>query len=173
MNKKTLNRWWVGFIPYVLSLTVVTAAMASSVRYDYDREVNFSAWKKVAWQASGPVDLSIPSQRIRRALEYGFKAKGYTFVERDSADFVIAYDAAAWKETRISGRYYGPAFGRSVDMERVPMGVLQLHVIDAKTGRIAWRGAVSGVLAKNGDEAEKKTAKAVEQLLEKFPPKKG
>ena len=166
-----MARWMAGMAAYVISMTVATASMASTVRYDYDREVEFSKWKIVAFPASGPVDLSLPERRIRRALESGFKTKGYTFAATpDSADFVIAYHAAAWREPKVNDTFRGPGFGRSLQVERVPMGILIVNLVDRKSGKVAWHGEVVDEIAQDAEKADKKTAKDVEKLLEKFPP---
>jgi hypothetical protein len=159
-------------ITLVLAIGVTTgAAQAASVKYDYDKSVDFASYKSWAWrqpQAAG--GGSIPDARIREALEAGFVADGYSQAERPSADFLIDYHAAARQDVRFDETFRGPGFGRDLRMNRVPVGVLVVDVIDARSGKLAWRGLVEDALASDPQKADKKTEKAVAKLLKKFPP---
>jgi hypothetical protein len=55
-------------------------------------------------------------------------------------------------------------------IDSTPVGTLIVDVIDARTGRLAWRGSVSDALASDPGKADKRTGKAVTKLLRKFPP---
>jgi hypothetical protein len=160
------------WIALALVATIATTAYAATVNYDYDRTVDFTTWRKFAWKSPVPADESIAEARTRRVVEEGFLDKGFLPVEAvDRADFWITYQGAGWVDADVDVTWLGPGFGRRGRIEKTPMGTLVVEVIDARTGKVAWHGAVTDKLAKNGDEAEKKTAKAVNQLLKEFPPK--
>ena len=159
-----------------LTLSMLTAlfpavpAHASEVRYDYDGTVDFSRWETMAWRwPESPNGSSMAEARIRRALEAGFAAEGYTFAHPSEADFLIDFHAAAHRELRLE-EGWGPRWRRDVRIDAYPTGVLIVDVFDRRTGRLAWRGAVSDALANDPEKAEKRTQKAVAELLEKFPP---
>ena len=158
----------------VIALCMAANAEASSVKYDYDRDVDFSKWTTVAWKDDARPDGSMTARRIAKAVEAGFVERGYTFVEdAEKADFVLESRAVAWEDVRVQGVYHGPAFGRSVYIDREARGALLVDAFDPKTGRLVWHGVVSDALARNPEDADKKTAKAVHKLLQKFPAKGG
>jgi len=165
-----MKTWIAGMMMVAgLILGLATEGNASSIRYDVDRTVDFSTWKNVAWKVTPPT-VSMPERRIRQALKAGFEGRGYTFVETPlAADFIVSYRAAAWGEVEVSGAWYGPGFGRHVQTQRVPKGVLIVEVFERATGRLAWHGSVSDDLASDADKADERTMKAVAKLLKKFP----
>jgi hypothetical protein len=155
------------------SMVIATTVMASTVKYDYDREVDFSGWKTMAWRRLHQAGESMREKRIRRAVEDGFKAKKYVLLDtRTQADFLIEYSTSARQDLQFNETLMGPGFGRSARIEAIPTGTLIVDVYDGRTGRLAWRGMVTDTLANDPNDADKKTAKAVTKLLKKFPPEK-
>lgn len=170
MNKRIAVLSWA-----VASLSIAVAAAASTVKYDFDREVDFSKWAYVAWRTDERPDASMVDKRIGKAVEAGFEARGYVLTQdRTKADFVIDYRVAAWQDVSLEGNLAGPALGpRYARVNRESMGALVIHVYDGQTGKLAWHGVVSGALASNPEQADKRTAKVVEKLLRKFPARGG
>lgn len=149
--------------------TLAGAARAAEVRYDYDKTVDTSNWKTWAWQEpSAPNESGISAARIRTALAREFTAKGYRQVTPLEADFRVDYYAAARPNMRVSDTW-SPGFGRDLRVDKQMVGSLVVEIYDARSGRLAWQGVVSDALAKNPDQADKKTAKAVDKLLRNFP----
>jgi len=160
---------WIAVAAVVVSMSASGSAQASTVKYDYDKSVDFTAWKSLAWKPSGPSGGTLAEGRIRRALAAGFAAKGYTMVDASSADFLVAHHAAARRDLRVS-ESFSRGFGRDLRVDSVPVGFLVVDVFERRTGKLAWRGMVSDALASNPEKADKRTEKAVAKLLEKFPP---
>jgi len=160
------------FLMLVMAVAVsVTSAHAASVKYDADETIDFSPWKSWAWKRPElPNESSIAEIRIRRALEEGFAAKGYTNVERAAADFLIDYHAAIGRELRLDEGWGFPG-RRDIRVNSYAKGVLVVDVFERATGRLVWRGSVSDALASDPAKADKKMGKAVAKLLKKFPPK--
>lgn len=155
-----------------IMLSLASAAHAATVKYDVDKSVDMSSWASVAW-AAGASQMTMKEQRIDDAVEAGFVAKGYVFVEEPAkADFLVTWRAAAWQDVSFQGGYRSPAFGRDFRMVREAMGTLVVTVVEPKTGKVAWKGMVSDALADNPGQADKRVAKAVEKLLKKFPSRK-
>ena len=50
------------------------------------------------------------------------------------------------------------------------MGSLVLDFYDARTKQLIWRGVSSEALSNNPEKNEKKLDKAVDKMLEHFPP---
>lgn len=174
MKSNCQNTIWTSILAILLAMGMAAAAAASTVRYDYDRTVNFSDREEVAWRDPERPDASMTARRIEKALQEGFEERGYSFVEKaEDADFVIEYRLAAWQDVRLEGIRRGPALGRTVYVDREAMGALVVDVYEVGTGRLAWHGVVSDALARDPSSADRKTAKAVEKLLKHFPEQGG
>jgi len=158
----------------VASLSLAVAATASEIKYDYDREVDFSKWARAAWRSTRILEPSMTEKRLAKAVESGFQGRGYTLVDdRTQADFLIEYRAATWQDVEVGETFRGPAFGRSLYVDRTQMGALVINVYDRPSGKLVWRGVVSDAVARDPEKADKRTAKAVEKLLKKFPAQEG
>lgn len=158
----------------LVSMGVAAAALASTVTYDFDRDVDFSKWTFAAWRTPERPGASMTEKRLARAVESGFAGRGYVLVaERPRADFLIDYRAAAWQDVSLEGNLGGPGFHRYARVNREARGALVIDVYERATGRLAWHGVVSDALADDPAEADRKTAKAVEKLLKKFPARGG
>jgi len=155
----------------VLMLLVAAGRVqASTVRYDYDRGIDATRWKRFAWRVADTHPLSLEERRIRRALVAGFAAKGDSLIEGgEQADFLVGYQAAVWGDVRVEGIVRGPGLGRYARIDRVPMGALVVEIFEGKSGILAWHGTVSDALAGDPDQAEQRIGKAVAKLLKKFP----
>jgi hypothetical protein len=167
------NRWIAVLWMLTVTLALAGPALAGSVKYDVDRSADFSSAKTVAWTSESG-ELSIAERRIVDAIETGFAGRGYTFTRNGAeADFLVRYRAVAWQDRRLAGGWRGPAWGHDVRLERQAMGTLVIDVYEAKSGRLAWHGLVTDALAGDPEQADRKTAKAVEKLLRKFPARGG
>src|SRR3974390_3478491 len=78
--------------------------IAQDVRYNFDRESNFSKFKTYKWVAikdaantSGLLD-----KQIKAAVDAQLAMKGLTKVEADPADLYIDYQAAVNQEKKFS-----------------------------------------------------------------------
>lgn len=161
-----MNRFFLLVLAVAIS---ATSAHAATVKYDADEAFDFSAWQSWAWKRPElPDATSIAEGRIRRALDEGFTARGYTGAERNEADFLVDYHAAVGRELRLNESWGLPG-RRDVRVDTYAKGVLIVDVFDRATGRLVWRGSVSDALASDPEKADKKTEKAVAKLLKKFP----
>lgn len=160
-----MNRFFLLILAVALS---ATTAHAAAVKYDADETFDFSTCESWAWKRPELPDASIAEGRIRRALGEGFTAKGYTSTEPNEADFLVDYHAAVGRELRLDESLGLPG-RRNLRVDSYAKGVLIVDVFDRETGRLVWRGSVSDALASDPEKADKKTEKAVEKLLKKFP----
>jgi len=155
-----------------VQLALATVAGAASVKYDMDGTAEFAKFEKVAF-ASAPSQgaEAIADKRVRAALRAELEAKGYAFVEPAEADLTLDYVAVVRerRELRDTG---GPRFGRNLQLHRQPVGTLVVSFTLPGPGDVVWHGLVTDAIASNPEKADKKTEKAVHQLLEKFPSKK-
>lgn len=180
------------------TLTVVTAllflglftASAQDVRYNFDKDTDFSKLKTYTWVLlKGAPELnSMVDKQIKEAIDAELAKKGLTKVDSDSADLYIGYQTAIKQETEFTsynsswgygagwygGGWYG-APGTSVttgQTSTINIGSLALDMYDSAHKDLVWRGVVSKSLDPKAkpDKQTKNLNKAVAKLLKNYPP---
>jgi Domain of unknown function (DUF4136) len=156
-----------------LGLLVAGLAGATTVKYDFDPEADFTAYQSFAWRDDVPgLPNPFADKRIRAAVAEELTAKGLTGTDRENADLILIYRAAARRELRADSTWYGPRWGRGVRVTSYPVGTLMLDLIDRQRGELVWRGTVSGVVTGDPEKNEKRIRSAIAKLLKKYPPPK-
>ncbi len=178
------------FFLYVAAVAVLSGCSSVSVSRDYDETVDFKALKTFAWkdaeqpQTGNPrIDNDLIDERVRSAVNRELAAEGFRLVEKDAADFQVAY-FVEYKQ-RIGGgtvsvgmgggsygRYGGVGYNTGVsDYEE---GHLTIDIIDPSDGKNFWRGVGrrTSYETSNPKKITKIVNEAVSRILKKFPPKK-
>ena len=174
-------------------LLAASYAIGQDVRYNFDKDTNFSKFKTYRWvtlkDATTANDLV--SKQIRDAVDAELATKGLTKVDDDSANLYIGYQAAIGQEKQFTsfssgsdwgygggwyrGGWYGPSGGMSTTMgstSTIYVGQLALDMYDSANRDLVWRGIASKTLdAKAKPEKQQKNlAKAMKKLLKNYPP---
>jgi len=175
----------------LLSLGAVPA-MAQDVRYDFDKDKDFSKCKTYRWVqikgADQPDDLT--AKRIREAIDAELVKKGMTKTDADPADLYIGFQTAIGTEKQFTsfntGWGYGPGWGGGWygyggmastttygSTSTVYVGQLDLSMYDPAHKQLVWRGVATKTLDPKAkpEKKEKNIKKAVAKLLKNFPPK--
>lgn len=170
----------------------VTATMAQDVRYDYDKDKDFSKFKSYKWVtikgADEPDELT--GKRIMAAVDAELATKGLTKTDSDTADLYIAYQTAVGTEKQFTsyntGWGYGPGWGGGWyggsgmnstttygSTSTIYVGQLDISMYDPATKQLVWRGVASKTLDPKAkpEKKDKNINKAVQKLLKNFPPK--
>ncbi len=176
-----------------LLVASVTATVAQDVRYDYDKDKDFSKFKSYKWVTIKDADHTddLTSKRIMDAVDAELAKKGLTKTDGDTADLYIAYQTAIGTEKQFTsyntGWGYGPGWGGGWygsggmnttttygSTSTVYVGQLDLSMYDPATKQLIWRGVASKTLDTKAkpEKKEKNIGKAVQKLLKNFPPKK-
>jgi Domain of unknown function (DUF4136) len=146
---------------------VAVAALGCGVRVavETDPGARHAGWKDWAWLARPPVargdtDYAAIDDRVRKAFEREMKTRGFHRVDRERPDFVVTYYAAVAKPIDPKQLDYAagnPASERSgLNGDGVyEQGTLIVDLLDAKTGRLAWRGAGRRVFQPEQTPAER------------------
>jgi len=166
---------------------------AQDVRYDYDKDKDFSKFKTYKWVqikgADQPDELT--AKDITAAVDANLASKGLTKTDGDNADLLIGYQTAVGSEKQFtsynSGWGYGPGWGGGWygygggmsssttygSTSTVYIGQLDISMYDPATKQLVWRGAASKTLDPKAkpEKKEKNIKKAVDKLLKNFPPK--
>jgi len=162
---------------------MVSCATIYDVKYDYDKQTDFTALKTYDWIAvpdqAGMDDLSL--QRVKKAVDAELMAKGLKKRSADP-DFLIAEHIGSKDKVQVTdwgyqygahGRYMGGYWGpRNVSTYEYEEGWLILDFVDAKSKNLIWRGTAKAEV-QNIDSPEKSEQlinKAVKEILKKYPP---
>ena len=179
------------FVASVL-LLVAAAAQAQDVRYNFDKQANFSGFKTYKWVVlSGGTKVDdLRDRQIHDAVDAQLAAKGLTKVTGDTADLYVTYQAAIDKEKRFDAYStganwgFGPGWGyggwwggpsstwTSGETTTIYVGQLAVDVYDAAKKTLVWRGVVSKTLNPDAkpEKQQKNLDKAVTKLFAKYPP---
>jgi len=167
------------------------AAFGQDVRYNFDKNTDFSKFKTYKWvplkDASKVNDLV--SKQIIDAIDAELATKGLTKVEDDAANLYIGYQAGIGQEKQFTsystdwgygggwyrGGWYGGGMGSSTTYgttDTIYVGQLALDMYDSANKDLVWRGVASKTINEKAkpDKQQKNLAKAVKKLLKNYPP---
>src|SRR6267142_1390621 len=180
----------LAFLTTAFLLLSVSAALAQDVRYDFDKEKDFSKYKTYKWVAIKGADQpdDLMSKRITAAIDAELATKGMTKTEADAADLYIGYQTAIGQEKEFTsyntGWGYGPGWGGGWygggamsttygSTSTVYVGQLDVSMYDPAQKQLVWRGVATKTLDPKAkpEKKEKNITKAVAKLLKNFPPK--
>ena len=165
----------------VLLVPLATAQILKmpKVELDFDRDVDFSAFKTFSWKdpAAAAKDPQMHT-RIVWYVERELEKKGLAKKPGGEGDLFVRYYAKGregLKGTPTQGESYLPGgagqLTTGVDFKKVLEGTLILELQRASDEKPVWRaGSEYGAIDKRRIDAE--TASAVRLLLSKYPPPK-
>lgn len=179
----------MAFLSVGLFLLAATSALCQDIRYNYDKDADFSKFKTYKWVdikgAQKPND--IVDKQIKQAIDSQLATKGLTKVDGDDSDLLIGYQVAIGTEKQFTsfnsdwgygpgwyrGGWYGPTGGITTGQtSTIYNGTLGLDMYEAAKKDLVWRGAATKTIDPNAkpDKREKNLNKAVAKLLSKYPP---
>ena len=180
----------LAFLATAFLLLGVSSAVAQDVRYDFDKDKDFSKYKTYKWVAIKGADQpdDLTSKKIAAAIDAELATKGLTKTEADDADVYIGYQTAIGQEKEFTsyntGWGYGPGWGGGWyggggmsttygSTSTVYVGQLDVSMYDPAQKQLVWRGVATKTLDPKAkpEKKEKNIAKAVAKLLKNFPPK--
>jgi hypothetical protein len=179
---------------FLLSLAALGSAWAQDVRYNFDKDTDFSKFKTYKWvviKDATPVNDLIDKD-IKAAADAQLAAKGLTKVDTDDADLFIGYQAAVGQEKQFTsynsswgygpgwygGGWYGGHGGMSSgtttgQTSTIYVGQLGIDMYDSAKKDLVWRGVVSKTIDPKAkpDKQQKNLNKAMTKLFKDYPPK--
>ena len=182
----------IGFLSVMVLIVGIGSAAAQDVRYDFDKQKDFSKYKTYKWVpikgADQPDELT--SRAITTAIDSELVKKGLTRTDADAADLYVGYQTAIGTEKEFTsyntGWGYGPGWGGGwygyggggtgttySSTSTVYVGQLDLAMYDAVQKQLVWRGTASKTIDPTAkpDKKQKNINKAAEKLLKNYPPK--
>jgi hypothetical protein len=176
----------------VLLMFGANSVLAQDVRYDFDKNKDFSKYKTYKWVpikgADQPDELT--GKKVTAAVNAELATKGLTMTDSDTADLYIGYQTAIGTEKQFTsyntGWGYGPGWGGGWygygggmsssttygSTSTVYVGQLDLSIYDPAEKQMVWRGTATKTLDPKAkpEKKEKNIGKAVKKLLKNFPP---
>ena len=177
---------------FSIAFLIVSAvyAFAQDVRYNFDKDSDFSKFKTYKWVAlkdAQPVDDLLDKQ-IKSAIDAELSTKGLSKVDTDTADLYIGYQVAVGKEKQFTsynsswgygpgwygGGWYGSPGGgvTTGQTSTIYTGQLGLDMYSSAGKDLVWRGVASKTIDTKAkpEKQQKNLAKAVTKLLKNYPP---
>ncbi len=172
-------------------LLAAATAFAQDVRYNFDKNTDFSKFKTYKWVLikDAPTANDLVAKQIRAAVDRELLTKGLTKIDDDSANLFIGYQAAVGQEKEFTsfnsgwgygtgwygGGWYGPGGGMSTttgSTSTIYVGQLAVDMYDSANHDLVWRGVASKTLDPKAkpEKQQKNLAKAVKKLLKNYPP---
>ena len=179
------------FLIVALLFSSASSAVAQDVRYDFDREKDFSKYKTYKWVEIKGADQTdaLTAKQITAAIDSELASKGLSKTDSDTADLYIGYQTAIGTEKQYTayntGWGYGPGWGVGWygyggmattttygSTSTVYVGQLDMSMYDSAQKELVWRGTVSKTLDPKAkpEKKQKNINKAVAKLLKNYPP---
>jgi hypothetical protein len=182
----------------LLPLLLLAGCASLRVRTEYDPAAapDMASYRTYAWYgASGPAEEEAaqggsgtpggPLLRgvLRSEVQSQLEQRGFRpAAPGESPDFRVAWHGSISPEVQVvplgSPYPWGPwvdpwyvggmGAGATTTSEQ---GRLVLDVVDARTGKLAWRGTAEGPVDTGSIRFEQKVRQAVGELMERFPPR--
>ena len=184
----------LSFVLSVVTLLLEASSVAQDVRYNFDKNADFSKFKTYKWVPIKDADKvnDLVDKQIKDAVDAELATKGLTKVEGDDANLYIGYQPAIGQEKQFNsystgyggaGYGYGPGWGggwyggmgtttTTGSTSTIYKGQLDLDMYDSAAHDIVWRGVVSKTIDPKAkpEKQQKNLAKAVKKLLKNYPP---
>lgn len=187
-----MKRAWLFVIPVLLVSAAVV--FAQDVRYNFDKQANFAAFKTYKWVvlAGGTKLDDLRDKQIRQAIDSQLASKGLSKAEGGEADLYVTYQAAINKEKSFSsyttgtdwgygpgwarGGWYGGGMGSAWttgETSTIYVGQLVVDLYDCSNQSLVWRGVVSKTLEPEAkpEKQQKNLDKALTKLFANYPPR--
>ena len=161
----------------------LSACATMNVSSHVARGLDFSAYQSWQWAPPDPLpetdprlDTGFARDHIQGAVEKELALRHIEQAPSGAPDLLVHYHANI--SPRIDASRANPDAGACYDEDcrvRVlesEVGTLMVDVVDAKSGRLVWRGwaqaDVEGVLD-NTDKLQQRIAKAITEMFKQFP----
>jgi len=172
-------------------LTLTGCAPTISITHDYDKEVDFTAFKTfgyLAWSDASIKSINeLDRKRIEREVKAELSSRGMTFVD-GVGDVMVGFHLIIETKTGTTaytsyyggmgygygGWGYGGGMASTTYSEyEYQVGTLILDIFDVSTKQLAWESIANGEVSKskNPDEAEAKLKRLIFRMFKDYPVK--
>jgi len=184
----------VKFVGVILALALAeVAAVAQDVRYNYDHNADFAAYKTYRWvEVDGAIHLDQLTEKfLKNAVDVELSKKGLVRIMGSDPDLLISYQAAV-NQAQVFNAFisgfgpgwgYGPGWGRGwgyagspsttpVQSTTIPAGSVGFDMYDANQRKLVWRGEATKTIdiKAKPEKRQRSIEKGVAKLLKDYPP---
>jgi len=150
----------ISLFAVALSIMMATSALCQDVRFNYDKDTDFSKFKTYKWvvikDAQQPDDIT--DKQIKASIDAQLSTKGLSKTDGDNADLYLAYQVAMTTEKQFTsyntgtggwgygpgwygGGWYGAGGGITTgSTSTIYVGQLALDIYDSAHKDLVWRG---------------------------------
>jgi hypothetical protein len=168
----------------IAGLLLPIAAAFAGVNFDYDKTVDFSAFKTYSVGQMSKLSNPLQQQRLEQVLDEQLNAKGLTKID-SGGDLLVQVHAAHNTETRITadtmgfgprwggwGRYggFGGMGTTMVNVRDITEGQLTIDLIESNNNQLVWRAIVTDYLSDKPERVAKSIQKGVTKAFKHYPP---
>jgi len=174
----------------VATLLLASCAMGQDVRYNFDKDADFAAFRTYKWVSLKDAQKlnDLTDKQIRAAVDAELTKKGLTKTGTDNADLYVGYQADVGTEkqfTSFSSDWgYGPGWYRggwyagtgggmtTGQTSTIYTGQLAVDIYDSSKHNLVWRGVASKTIDPKAkpEKQQKNLEKGVAKLLKNYPP---
>lgn len=171
-------------------LLVITAFACQTIKvsYDYDRRADLTVYKtyKLSDETNNLKIQQLNRDRIISAVENEMTAKGFS--KSENPDIIVDINVASEEKqtatatttgsyygSRYRGWNYGSGFSTTqINYDNYVEGTLVITFVDAAKEQIVWQGSGTKTLIENAsaEKRDENISKAVQQILNNYPPAK-
>lgn len=182
-------------VPAVLcALFLAACANPITVRSDYDRAADFSAYRSYAFYTPLAVDKAgystLTAERLKTAVQNEMQARGYVY-DRQAPDLLVNINANIEDRTSVTtvsqpvmvGGWYGyrggyysawPAYSNRTYVDQYKQGTVNVDVVDARQRKLVWEGVAVGRVSKKAMEDPGTAIRAVmAEIYATYPSRAG
>jgi len=175
-----------------LLLLTAGTANAQDVRYNFDKNTDFSRFKTYKWVnvKDAPKLNDLVDKQIKASIDTQLASKGLVRTDDEKADLYVAYQAAVGQEKQFSsyssgwgygngwgGGWYGPGGGMASttttgQTDTIYVGQLGVDMYDSANKDLVWRGIASKTIDEKAkpEKQQKNLDKALKKLFKNYPP---
>ena len=167
----------------LLFVLVLTSCNSVKVATDYDQSVSFDQYDTFAFFKPGidKAEISdLDKKRILRAIEDELMEQGLT--KSDNPDLLVSIFTKTNKNVNIYNNNFAYGYGWGWHpwywgagpntITSTTEGTLYIDLIDAQQKELVWQGMGTAALAKDVDRKQERINEIVEEILEKYPPRR-
>ena len=170
----------------LLAVSSLVGCSTLKVETDYDRTVDFAAFRTFDFAPAPEIKNPLVYKRISAAVEAELVGKGLRR-EPGSAQLLVALHGRLSKQTEVDTTSYGYGWGRwgywnrwgyggmgttRTTVREVPVGMLIIDLVDARAKKMVWQGIASDSLDPSASPEEKdyRVRETIKKVFADFPP---
>jgi len=154
----------------LLTALFASDSQAQTVRVQWDRKVDFSAYQSFSWlEGTAAVDPDV-NQLIADTIENELSVRGI-FPDENEPDLHVVYHASAREEFQVGGGYRRDwTDSGAVTVDSHLAGTLVVDLVDAEENRVVWRAIATATVSGNPKKARGRIPSVIQKMFADFPP---